>query len=379
MNFKLLIAQIEQTHTALQESAVKAVNSRLTIRNWLIGCYIFEYEQKGEDRAKYGKLLLQKIATHLNSPGLSFRNLKLFRQFYVCYPQIGQTVSAQFHELSIGQAASAQLMQIGQTLSDQSGKNKENSLALKTAPLKDPDWAQKILANIPFSHFTELIKINDLLKRRYYELAIIKQTLSVRELKRQVNSLSFERLGLSSNKTKALAQIEKSIKPVKAAEAIKDFYFFEFLQLPHAEVVEESDLETALLNNLEKFILELGNGFCFEARQKRILIGDEYFFIDMVFYHRILQCHVLIELKVDQFNHAHAAQLKTYLNYYSKKIKTKNDKPPIGILLVTDKNKALVEYATEGITEKMFVSKYAVQLPTQKQLESFIKQELKKL
>mgnify|MGYP000308325303 CR=1 FL=1 len=128
---------------------------------------------------------------------------------------------------------------------------------------------------------------------------------------------------------------------------------------------------------VEKFIIELGNGFCFEARQKRILIGDEYFFIDMVFYHRILKCHVIVELKVDEFNHVHASQLKTYLNFYNKNFRTKGDNPPIGILMVTNKNKALVEYATSGISEKVFVSKYAVALPSKKQLENFIKNELK--
>ncbi len=173
--------------------------------------------------------------------------------------------------------------------------------------------------------------------------------------------------------------IARKIKPTKPADAIKDFYFFNFLELTNVNVVDETQLETALLNHLEKFILELGNGFCFEARQKRILIGDEYLFIDMVFYHRILKCHVLVELKVDKFNAAHATQLKNYIKYYNKQIKVKGDNPTVGILLVTDKNKALVEFTRDGLTEKMFVSKYAVELPTKRQLENFIKRELKKL
>ena len=149
--------------------------------------------------------------------------------------------------------------------------------------------------------------------------------------------------------------------------------------MPNKEFIEENDLETALLNHLGKFILELGNGFCFEARQKRILIGDEYFFIDLVFYHRILKCHVLVELKVDKFNAGYATQLKNYIKYYNKEIKIKTDNPTVGILLVTDKNKALVEFTMDGLSEKMFVSKYAVELPTKKQLENFIKRELKKM
>jgi predicted nuclease of restriction endonuclease-like (RecB) superfamily len=372
MKFKLLVNSIQQTHTALQQSAVKAVNSHLTIRNWLIGFYIVEYEQKGEDRAKYGKKLLEMLADKISIKGLSAPELSRCRQFYFCYTQILGSVSQEFNlPKSISQSLSAQ---------NKSSKTKAPILGTLSQESEDESaWYQKLFSSIPFSHFTELIKINDPVKRRYYEMLTIKQTLSFRELKRQVNTLSFERLGLSANKTKALAQIEKAIKPAKAHDAVKDFYFFEFLELPHKELIEESELETALLNHLEKFILELGNGFCFEARQKRILIGDEYFFIDMVFYHRILQCHVLVELKVDDFNHGHAAQLNTYLKYFNKEVKTKNDNPPVGILMVTNKNKALVEYAMDGMDEKMFVSKYAVQLPDKKQLENFIKSELKKL
>lgn len=382
MNFKKLIVQIEQTHTALQQSAVKAVNTHLTIRNWLIGWYIVTYEQNGEDRASYGKSLLQNIADKAAIEGMSATNLKLFRQFYLTYPQISQSLTDQLPLLSISQSLTDQFNKITkrQTPSAQL-KKKKNILGSATQEFEweDKQLNQQLLQKISFTHFTELIKIEDALKRRYYEMITIKQTLSVRELQRQINTLSFERLALSTNTTKALAQIEKAIKPAKPTEAIKDFYFFEFLQLPHSQVIEESELETALLNNLEKFILELGNGFCFEARQKRILIGDEYFFIDMVFYHRILHCHVLVELKVDKFNPGYASQLQTYLNYYNKNVKTKTDNPPIGILLVTDKNKALVEYAAAGVSDKMFVSKYAIALPTKKQLQNFIQQELKKL
>ena len=177
----------------------------------------------------------------------------------------------------------------------------------------------------------------------------------------------------------SLQLIEQKIKPTKAHDAIKDFYFFDFLKVPAPSTLNEQELETALLNHLQTFILELGNGFCFEAQQKRILIGGEYYFVDMVFYHRILKCHVLVELKVDEFTSSHTSQLQAYLNYYNKNIKQKGDNPPIGILLVTNKNSALVEYASAGISEKMFVSKYAVALPTKKQLQQFIKNELKKI
>lgn len=166
--------------------------------------------------------------------------------------------------------------------------------------------------------------------------------------------------------------------PATPQDAIKSHYFFEFLNLKSPELIEETELENALINHLQQFIIELGNGFCFEARQKRILIGDEHFFIDIVFYHRILKCHVLIELKVNNFNHSQASQLVTYLNYYKTNMMEPGDNPPIGILLVTDKNKALVEYATANDKDRLFVSKYKLTLPSEEELKSFLEKELKK-
>lgn len=384
MNFSSLIHSIRNTHETLYLEAVKAVNTSLTLRNWLIGFYIVEYEQNGEDRAAYGKKLIEKLAQQLEIKGLGLRNLNLFRQFYLIYPQIMQALSANSRSQPIVQTLSAKFnqLQIRQTLPDELPvlPGKKAILGTVTQELTaDPVYYFKLISRIPFSHFTELIKIKDPLKRRYYEMLTMKQTLSVRELKRQINTLGFERLGLSTNKTKALAQIEKSIKPRKAGDAVKDLYFFEFLQLPHKEVVEESDIEQALLDHFQDFIMELGIGFCIEARQKKILIGDEYFFIDLVLYHRILKCHVLVELKADAFNHSYLSQLNTYVNYYKEEIKERSDNPPVGILLVADKNKPLVQYALGAVTNKLFVSKYKLQLPDKKALEKFVKDELKKL
>ena len=376
MQFKQLSTLLVSTNDTLYHQAVKAVNMHLTLRNWLFGFYIVQYEQNGEDRAEYGKSLLKQLAASIKLNGISETGLKTFRQFYLSYPKISQSLPDLFRDSSISQSLTDQLQPIR--------KNKKNKTAilgsLSQASLEEEiKYYKALFQKVSFTHFTELIKIKDPLKRKYYELLIVKQTLAVRELKRQVNSLSFERLGLSSNKTKALAQIEKSIKPTKANEAVKDLYFFEFLQLPHKEVIEESDIEQALLNHFQEFIMELGIGFCIEARQKKILIGDEYFFIDLVLYHRILKCHVLVELKADAFNHAHIAQLNTYVNYYKKEIKETADNPPIGILLVADKNKPLVEFALGTMRNKLFVSKYQLQLPNKKELEIFVKEEIKKL
>ncbi|WP_114792350.1 PDDEXK nuclease domain-containing protein [Niabella yanshanensis] len=375
MDFKGLLSSISKTHVLLQQSAVNAVNRHITLRNWLIGFYIVEYEQKGDDRARYGDLLLEKLARRIKISGLSETNLKNFRRFYLSYSSIGQTVSDEFQ----------QIIPIGQTVSDLSKPVVASVSASRLfSPVKGITAAQykkhivQLFATTSFSHFTELIKIDDAYKRLYYELLQINTQPSVRDLRRAIHTLSYERTGLSQNKKLSLQEIEKKIKPAQASDVIKDFYFFDFLQLPQSETVHETELETALLTHLEKFILELGNGFCFEARQKRLLIGDEYFFVDMVFYHRILHCHVLIELKVEKFVSHHASQLKSYLNYYEKNCRTEGDNPPIGILLVTDKNNAMVEYAGATIEEKMFVSKYEVMLPSKKQLENFLKKELKK-
>ena len=245
---------------------------------------------------------------------------------------------------------------------------------------------EKLISSISFAHFTELMKIDNPVKRMYYEMLTIQRidngsthTHLVAELRRQIGALSYERVGLSGNMENALAVIQQKIHPQTITDAVKDDYFFEFLNIPQqrASLLKEKELETLLLDHLRDFIIELGNGFCFEARQKRILIGDEFYFIDMVFYHRILKCHVLCELKVDTFNHAHVSQLYSYLNYYKAEVMEADDNPPIGILLVTDKNDALVQYTTAGLDEQIFVSKYQLQLPTEQQLKELILKTLR--
>jgi predicted nuclease of restriction endonuclease-like (RecB) superfamily len=377
MNFKSLALQIESIHEALQTNAVNAVNRHITFRNWVIGLYIVKYQQKGEDRAKYGNKLLEKLAIKFSKTslkGLTTPELSRCRQFYITYPSILGTVS---QESVIPQLDASILGTVSQEFESMPVRVLEDSNGFDAA-LFTKHYNQ-LFATTSYSHFAELIKITDVYRRTYYELLVCKTAMSVRELRDSIHTLSYERTGLSKQKKLSLQAISNKIKPTKPADAVKDFYFFNFLELHNVDVVDESKLETALLNHLEKFILELGNGFCFEARQKRILIGDEYFFIDMVFYHRILKCHVLIELKVDKFNAAHATQLKNYIKYFNKEVKQKGDNPAIGILLVTDKNKAFVEFTMDGLSEKMFVSKYAVELPSKRQLENFIKRELKKM
>lgn len=344
MKFKELLSTINLVHTKTYQAVTNAINQGLTIRNWLVGYYIIEFEQQGAERATYGDNLLPSIAKEIKQKGFSASDLSRYRQFYLTYPNILATVSQDFLKEINSQQILATVSQESKTKQDQ------------------------LISKLSFSHFRELIKIEDDLKRAFYEAECIKGTWSVRELQRQINALYYERSAMSKNKEQLSTYTQQKAEKNQAA-ILKDYYIFEFLGLPQKEIITETDLETALLNQIQKVILELGNGFCFEARQKRILIGDDYFFVDLVFYHRILKCHILIELKTEAFNHENAGQINTYIQYYNEQIKLPEDNPTIGLLLVTTKNETLVKYATAGIADKLFVKEYLVSLPSEKEIQ----------
>ena len=372
-NFNQLISTISKLHKQLQKSAVNAVNQMLTVRNWLFGYYIVEFEQNGADRAKYGTALLKSIAGKLKDiKGLDERSLRRFRKFYLSYPQLADTIRGSLTPIL-----------------EETGIRGTLSPVLKDAEKIGIVYSQlqkglavpgdKILSKLSYSHIELLLGIDEPLKRTFYEIECIKGAWSVRELKRQINSQYFERSGLSKKPEKLSEQISKEIKPQHSTDIIKNIYAFEFLDLPVKEIVEESDLEKALLDNLQQFILELGYGFCFEARQKRILIGEKYYFVDLVFYHRILKSHILIELKLGEFEHGDIAQLNTYLNYFKDEVCEPDDNHPVGILLVAKKDDALVKYATAGMDENLFVKQYMLKLPDVKILKQHLEKELKEL
>lgn len=237
---------------------------------------------------------------------------------------------------------------------------------------------QKLIASLSYTHFEQLTAIDDPTKRIFYEVECIRGNWSVRELKRQIGSLYYERSGLSLDKQKLADLVQRSAESQTALN-IRDPYVFEFLGLKPAEVMSESHLEQQLTDRLQAFLLELGHGFCFEARQKRILIGGEHFFVDLVFYHRILKCHVLVELKLEKFSHENLGQLNTYVSWYREHMITEGDNPPVGILLCTDKNHALVEYALAGMDNRLFVSKYLLELPKKEEMQAFINAQLKEV
>ena len=235
----------------------------------------------------------------------------------------------------------------------------------------------ELITKLSFSHFVELLAVEDSLKRSFYEAECIRGNWDVRGLRRQIASLYFERSALSRDKAKLAKLTHAGAEPAEPHLTIRDPYVFEFIGLKSREVMSESHLEDQLLDKLQEFLLELGHGFCFEARQRRILIGDSHFFIDLVFYHRILKCHVLIELKLGEFNHENIGQLNTYVTWYAKNMMAEGDNPPIGILLCTRKDHALVEYALAGMDNQLFVSKYQLHLPRREDLQRELERTLR--
>lgn len=371
MNFNFL-TNVISTHADFQQDAVKAINVYLTTRNWLIGFYIVEFEQKGEDRAKYGDKILSILAKSLNINGLGSRNLSLYRQFYFEYPSIVQTVSAQLRDMRTKiQLEDNHILKhpvFNQLITDE-----VRDLGNRSSRIIKP---QILISNLSFSHFALLMAIKEQDKRQFYENETINGAWSINELKRQINTLYYERSDRSKRPDQLKAVVNDQAERINFAQLIKSPFTFEFLGLKSKDAVYENDLEQALIDNLEGFLLELGHGFCFEAKQKRIIIGDEYYFVDLVFYHRILKCHVLIELKTDEIKHEYIGQLKTYINYYKKEMMRSGDNPPVGILLVTKNKQALVEYAMADSDAQLFVRKYILELPSKQQLEDFMSNEL---
>lgn len=356
MDFKRLVDAIRQAHEDLAAQASRAVNVSLTLRNWLIGCYIAEYELNGADRAAYGDKVLSELAKQLSDiSNCNRRQLYRYLRFYRCYPQIVGTLPPQFQQLL---PASASQGKVG------------------TASPPSASQGKSLLERLSYSHIEQLVDLNDDTKRSFYEVECLRGNWSVRELKRQIASLYYERSGLSHDKQKLSEQASQGAEMHGARLAVRDPYVFEFLGLKPKDVMSESHLEDQLIDKLEAFLIELGHGFCFEARQKRILIGDEHFFIDLVFYHRILKCHVLVDLKLERFTHENIGQLNTYVSWYRQNMMSEGDNPPIGILLCTEKNHALVEYALAGMDSNLFVSKYQLELPEKAEMQRFIEQQM---
>ena len=362
-----LVTAISTINTQMVGRVATVANQALVLRNWMVGAYIVEFEQNGADRAKYGARLLETLAGDLKAKGvkgLHERMLRGCRQCYEVYPQIRLSLTAESLPM---QAAST----IPYALST------ESALAIRgsvTRELPTPLSCEEIV-RMSWTHLLELIRLDDPWKRAFYENECLRGHWSVRQLQRQIGSLLYERTGLSTNKKAVIERARKQERQQTVEDMLRDPYILEFTGLAERPEYSEDELESALLDHVQKFLLELGRGFCFEARQFRMTEGRKHHRVDLVFYHRILRCHVLIDLKIRPFQPADAGQMNFYVNWCKANMMSEGDNPPVGILLCSDKDGAEVEFATAGMDQKLFVSRYLTALPSVEQLKAFLERD----
>lgn len=325
-SYQALLSEITETLATAKSRAIAAVNTELLFSYWAIGKFIAEYELKGQEKADYGSHLYKKLAEDLTlqfGKGFSRSGLYLMKQFYEAYPTI-----------------------------------------------------QAVSGRLTWSHYTVLLGVSDPLARGFYEKQAELEHWSSRALKRQIQSGLFMRLALSKDKEGVLQLAKEGQNVEEPQDIVKDPYVLEFLGIPEDERLTEKGLESKLIFHLQKFLLELGKGFSFVGRQQRITIADRHFYVDLVFYHIILRCYVLIDLKVGEVKHEDVGQMNMYVNYFKAERKNEGDADPIGIILCADKREVVIEYALGGITNQLFISKYQLYFPNKEQLQQQINQIL---
>lgn len=332
-----LLEKIGRILHQARTKVVREINRAQVLAYWEIGREIVEFEQKGKSRGEYGERLIERLSEDMTKRfgrGFSPTNLKMMRLFYQAFP-------------------------IRQTLSDES--QKQHPLSVRFEP------------RLSWSHYCELLKVEESLARSFYEQEAIQNNWSVRELKRQINSMLFERLALSKN-TKAVIKMAKKGQIIeKPEDAIKDPYILEFLNLKEETSYTETQLEQALIDKLQDFLLELGKGFTFVTRQKRITIANRHYYIDLVFYNRFLKCFVLIDLKTGELDHSDIGQMNFYLNYFKENEKTEEENDPIGLILCAKKDDIFAKYVLGGLSNKVFASKYKLALPSEREIKAKLK------
>lgn len=362
-----IINKISQLLELARNRVMITVNQTMVLTYFEIGRMIVEDEQNGENRAEYGKKLLKDLSIHLTEKfgrGFSETNLRQMRNFYESYSQqIQQTVSSEFKIIDKKkqqtlpaelQTTENQIVEKGQTLSDIFNISQKNVVNF----------------TLSWSHYLKLMRIKDINERKFYEIESFKNNWSLRELQRQYDSALYTRLSLSKNKEEILQLSEKGQILEKPKDLIKDPYVLEFLGLSEKANYSENDFESELIDKLEHFLLELGTGFTFVARQNRITFDEKHFKIDLVFYNRILKCFVLIDLKIGELKHQDIGQMQMYVNYYDREFRLEDENRTIGIILCQDKSESLVKYTLPEDNEQIFASKYLTILPSK---EDFIK------
>ncbi len=360
--FEHLVELCRATHEQLQQQAAHSIDTTLVARNWLFGRYIVEFEQGGSDRAEYGERLIPKLSQalkHKGVKGVSTTNLKQFRSFYLGRKAIGQTVSD----------LSNLVLEKGQTVSDQF------ELSRRPTSLPLHAMADGLLSHfrLSWSHYVALLTIDNPEECRFYEIEAAANSWSVRELERQIASSFYERLALSRDKEEIRRLSREGQVVEKAADLIKNPLVLEFLGLEEKPTYSENELETAIIDRLESFLLELGKGFLFEARQKRFTFDNDHFYVDLVFYNRLLRCYVLIDLKRDKLTHQDLGQMQMYVNYFDRHVKLAEELPTVGIVLCRRKNDTLVEL-TLPAEANIFASKYQLYLPSKKELKAQVEE-----
>lgn len=349
-----LMKRIRDIWEASRQQAIRSVNSAHVCANWLIGKQIVEAEQGGEQRAAYGKALLKSLSQQLTDEygsGFSVSALQYMRAFFLAYPNLIEIQHA------------------------------PRVISANTLPsVDDSAWQPgKLHTGLSWTHYRILLKVERQEARQFYEIETIRNGWSARQLERQINSLLFDRLLKSRNKEGVMQLANQGLQPTNPLDVVKDPYVLEFLDLPEAPQWQESQLEQALLSQLQDFLLELGSGFAFVGRQVRLTLEGDHFYPDMVFYHVKLKCYVVIDLKLDKLSHADLGQMQLYVNYYDREIAATDDNPTIGLILCTEKNDAVVRYVLGENNRQIFASRYQLHLPTEEELQQELRRELDKL
>lgn len=325
------------------------------VSNWLIGREIVEEDQGGEKRAAYGRRMLEKLSVRLFAaygPGYSVQNLRYCRQFFVDYPRL---IEAGPIPRPLGR-----------------------ELGLIRHPPGGESWRPGLLNKaLAWRHYRTLLRVDGRDKRDFYEIEAVKNNWAGRELERQINSLLYERLARSKDKAGVMELATKGQEIAKPGDVFKDPLVLDFLSVPMAPKMTESDLEKALIANMQKFLLELGRGFAFVARQERLELDGDLFFVDLVFYHAVLKCYALVELKVGKLTHQDLGQMLFYVNYFDRERRTEGDGPTLGLILCTDKNDAVVRYTLGEASKTVFTSRYKLHLPSEAELREEVRREVR--
>jgi predicted nuclease of restriction endonuclease-like (RecB) superfamily len=364
-----LLRRIRQIWESARSRAARSVNSALVQANWLIGKQIVEAEQGGKSRAAYNRRLLKTLSGALEKEygsGFSVSALQYMRAFFLGYPYLVEKQHAP--RVISGRPAK---------------RTKQHAVRVALSDMPDAngdDWSPGHLhPGLSWTHYRTLLKVARQDVRAFYEIEAVKNGWSARQLERQINTFLFERLLKSRDKQGVMALANKGLTPHRPEDVIKDPYVLEFLGLPESHRLVESRVEEALISKLHDFLLELGSGFAFIGRQVRLTLEGDHFYPDLVFYHVKLKCYVIIDLKVNALTHGDLGQMQMYVNYYDREIAGRGDQPTIGLILCADKNDAMVRYVLGDKSQRIFASRYKLELPSEATLRAEIKRELEAL